>query len=74
MIWLVPLALLVVFAVPVAITVRRVAREAGALRRELTLLAELREPIEALQIEAREVASGVTAVRGRARPAATLAP
>ncbi len=74
MIWLVPLALLVVFAVPIVLTVRRIAREAGALGRELTLLAEMRDPIEALQIEARQVASGLSAARGRARPAATLAP
>ncbi|MEA3076934.1 MAG: hypothetical protein QOF60_1842 [Actinomycetota bacterium] len=51
--WWVPVGIAGVGAVPVFLLVRRVGREAQALRRSVANLADLKPPIAELQAEAR---------------------
>ena len=52
MIWVAPAVVLAVLGVPVVVALRRCVAEASALRRSLSGLAELREPVVALQVDA----------------------
>jgi hypothetical protein len=64
--WWVPVGIAGVGAVPVLVLVRRVGREARALRRSIAGLADLKAPIAELQAEANALAWP--------RPGATPAP
>ena len=74
MIWIIPVAIAAVLAVPVAVALRGVSRDVAALRRELAAFTSLREPILELRTEATAVARRVPELQKRARPSATSAP
>lgn len=74
MLWVVPVGIAVVMAVPVILGIRRTAAEAAALRRSLGAFAELRGPVEELRSEARAVAARVPELQLRTRPALPPAP
>lgn len=69
MIWLVPAALVAVFALPVWLGLRRVAAEAVQLRAAVGELAALAEPVHELRLEAQVAARRVPELRLRTRPA-----
>jgi hypothetical protein len=68
-IWLVPAALVAVFALPVWLGLRRVAAEAAQLRGAVAELAALAEPVHELRLEAHAAARRVPELRFRTRPA-----
>lgn len=74
MIWLVPAALVAVFALPVYLGLRRVAADAARLRAEVGELAALAEPVHELRLEAQAAARRVPELRLRTRPALPPAP
>jgi len=74
MIWLIPAAVAALAVVPVLVGLRGAAREAAALRRELTAFVALREPVLELRAEATAVARRVPELQLRTRPSATSAP
>lgn len=74
MIWLVPAALVAVFALPVYLGLRRVAAEAARLRAEVGELAALAEPVHELRLVAQAAARRVPELRLRTRPALPPAP
>ena len=74
MIWLVPAALVAVFALPVWLGLRRVAAEAARLRAEVGELAALAEPVHELRLEALAAARRMPELRFRPRPALPPAP
>ena len=69
MIWLIPAALVAIFALPVWLGLRRVAGEAAQLRAEVAALAALAEPVHELRLQAQVAARRVPELRLRTRPA-----
>ena len=74
MLWVVPVGIAVVMAVPIVLGLRRIAADARALQRSLASFAELRAPVSELSVEARAVAARVPELRLRTRPALPPAP
>ena len=74
MLALVPVGIAVLLALPVVLAIRRVAREAVALRRELAVFTELVEPVREARLEAERFRARLPELRERARPSATSAP
>lgn len=74
MFWVIPAAVVLVAVVPVIAGVRRAGREAALLRRAMGDLAALREPVEALRTDLRQVTAKMPEMRLRTRPAPPPAP
>ena len=68
MIWAVPVGIAVVMALPIVQAVRRVSREAAALRRAMASFAELGPAVRELSDEARAAVGRVPELKVRARP------
>ncbi len=73
MLWILPVAVALILALPVLFALRRVAREADGLRRSLTELAALRDPLVELRTDVLSLQAGVPALAVRTRPRAPAA-
>lgn len=74
MIWLLPVGVALVMALPIGLALRRVARECRMLSRSIATLVELREPVLDLGTSIRGLREGVPLLAGRTRPGSSTAP
>lgn len=74
MFWAIPVGIALLAALPILVGVRRVSREAAALRREVTAVAALRAPVVSLVSDVKELREGLPELALRTRPGATPTP
>lgn len=74
MIWLLPVGVAAVVALPILLSLRRVAREARLLRQDVAALVDLREPVADLRASIVALRGDIPELRGRTRPGSSADP
>lgn len=74
MIWLLPVGVVAVVALPILLSLRSAAREARKLSQDVAALVELREPVADLRASIVQLRAEIPELRARTRPGSSAAP